>query len=108
MSFLKLLNKTCDIYEKTQDQDLLGQMVESWSLKTADVKCRCNFDRNSGNDSKLGFVSILGCRFYFDIGVELNEGNRVLFENEYYEIDTVVATSNDHHLEVQAHVIFTQ
>ena len=108
MSFAKLLNKTCSIYGKTQAQDDLGQLKETWTLSQSNVKCRGNYDRASGKDQKIGLTSILGCKFYFASDISINEGNRISFEGRIFEVDTVVKDSSDHHLEVQANITFTK
>lgn len=100
--FTNLLIQTCNIEEKTLSQNNYEQ-IASWSVKLSDIKCR----KDSTNSPKIEDIdyrtNIDDDLFFFDADIDIVRGNRIVLDNEYYDVVKVNKVYNDselHHLEV--------
>ena len=106
MSFSKLLNTTCDIQSKTESQGSTGELTASWSNKANDVPCRINSGKNASVSEDIGKRSLVAVKIYFEVDVDINEGDRIVTEDETYDVILVAQDSSADHLEVQASYVF--
>jgi hypothetical protein len=102
MRFTGLLNATCTIQEKQKAQGGTGQITVTWANKATNVKTRLNASRVPAVTESLGTVTVSEYTFYFEISVNIAQGDRVLFNSEAYEVTLVTKDSSNHHLEVAA------
>lgn len=108
MSFKQLLIHRCTIQEKTTAQNDVGQMIETWSEKEANVKCRANLDRTPSVSETIGKQTTQGGRFYFDIATEIEVYDRIVFDGNTYDVVLAPQDSSGHHLEVLVSRVFTE
>ena len=106
MSFSKLLNTTCDIQSKTESQGGTGELSLSWSNKATDVACRINSSKSSNVSESIGKRSVVNVKVYFEITVDINEGDRIVTDDRIYDVITVSQDSSGDHLEVEASYTF--
>lgn len=108
MSFTGLLNKLVNIQRKTQGQDPLGQMIDSWAAVYKNVPCRANPSRSSSRELQLADDAAgVSMKFYFLGEQDILQGDRLIFvddtdEKKTYEIMLVVRDSSGHHWECDA------
>jgi cell shape-determining protein MreC len=106
MSFSKLLNTTCNIQSKSESQGSTGELSLSWSNKATSVPCRIQSGKNASVSEDIGKRSLVGVKVYFEIDVDINEGDRIVSDGITYDVILVAQDSSGDHLEVQASYVF--
>jgi hypothetical protein len=100
----RLLIHTCNIQEKTASLDGYEQ-VDAWSDTAVDVPCRHSTDKGvSISDSNIR-INTDDDIFNFQPDVEIVRGNRIVFEEENYDVIKVNNASDAtgvHHIVVRA------
>lgn len=103
MSFTSLLKDTCTIEQKTSAQSSTGAVSPTWTTKASGVptrKRRNNQPRVYDGIDKTFESDFI---FYFLPTVDIAIENRIKdSDGVYYEVLSVAADSEGHHLEVVA------
>jgi hypothetical protein len=107
MSFTTLLISLCTIQGKALIQDGY-EKTKSWTNIATDVPCRKDSVTKADIKDETIRVNTDDDIFFFNPGVSISRGNRILFGTEYYDVikvNNVYDSSAVHHLEVVARLI---
>lgn len=100
--FTELLNQSCEIQEKTETQDAFGDVSFQWTTVSTPI-CRITTAPNSRKKEDGNYITNTRQYILFlDKSVSVNKGNRVLQNNNKYEIVDVQdfeSTLEIHHKE---------
>lgn len=102
MSYASLLILTCTIEQKTNSQNGTGSLSETWATKLSGVKTRKVKNLQPKIYDELTHTYIDDYVFYFLLGTNIVNGNRINLNGEYYEILSVDNDSHNHHVKVFA------
>lgn len=81
---------TCDILENQAPQDVYGNPADSWVAIASGITCAINHHSDTTGNI-VGPVIITPNRFVatLPVGTVIESGNRILFESEYFHVDSV-------------------
>ena len=102
--FSNFLIHTCTIEEKTLVQESYEQ-TEEWAVRAASVACRKDSDNSAKITDGLIRMNTDDDLFFFNPDVEIDRGNRILLDGDYYDvikINKLYGATSLHHLEVIA------
>lgn len=105
--FTNLLIHTCDIQEKTLTKTGYEQ-IKNWANIATDIACRKDTDNSVGISDTGVRVNTEDDIFFFEPTITISRGNRIIFENENYDVIKVSKVSDSkgvHHLEVKARYV---
>lgn len=105
MSFEGLLNSICSIQGKTDSQTGTGQVSSAWADKATNVKTRMVAQKSPQVFGTLGHYTVADFKFYFLLGTDITEADRIMFGGEAYEVIIASPDSSNHHIEVGANKV---
>jgi len=107
MSLANFLIQTCTIQAKSIS--LSGyENVETWSDILEDVPCRKDSDTAARIADTEVRVNTDDDIFFFNPGVTIERGNRIILDGDYYDVikvNKLLDATDIHHIEVRARLV---
>mgnify|MGYP003134837412 CR=1 FL=1 len=88
-----MLNKTCTIEQLTVTKTSIGSAKKTYSTRASGVKCNVKVMTDSERDEHAKRTVIAIYRFYFEGTVTIDNSDRILFNSQYYAVQTVYNVS---------------
>lgn len=107
MSFASLLSSVCTIQAKALVKDGY-EKVKQWTDIATDVPCRKDSATRAKFSDETIRVNTDDDIFFFNPGVNIRRGHRIVLGNEQYDVikvNQVFGASAVHHLEVVARLL---